>query len=31
MMDLFNLQESLAHKHDSQHFVKCSDIEMNML
>lgn len=30
MMDLFNLQESLAHKHDSQHFVKHWNIEMNM-
>ncbi len=29
-MDLFNVQEYLAHKHDSQHFVKCSDLEMNM-
>ncbi len=29
MMDLFNVQEYLAPKHDSQHFVKCSDLEMN--
>lgn len=30
MMDLFNLQKSLVHKHDSQHFVKSSNMEMNM-